>query len=387
MSYGIIRVQKMTKGSVMGMQIHNQREKDHSHTNADIDFLKSNQNYDLKNNHEINYQQKIKEVISKNYTGTRAIRKDAVLMCECLITSDNEFFKTLSPKQQEQFFRQSYDWLCERFGERNVIAATVHLDERTPHMHFDFVPMTAEGRLSAKEIFRYKTDLSKLHDDFYKHIGQNYGLERGEHKEGQQHLSVIEYKEQTSKEVKRLESRKKELQEKQPTLERLENDISCLEKRKKMLEEEVSIAESHCNAVQATLEDNLVELPAKAKKTITGHFSLSESEYTRIMTFAEKIDSLLGQNERLKKENKALKNTTAMKEIERLTKLLSANNKISLEERLKKSNDKIKAEKYDELIKVIDNNPKLKQEIDKAVQQDRGIQEILQQIKNKNRGR
>jgi len=387
MSYGIVRVQKMTKGAVQGMQIHNQREKDHSHTNADIDFLNSNQNYDLKNNQDISYHQRIKEIISENYTGSRAIRKDAVLMCECLITSDNEFFKVLAPQHQQQFFKQSYEWLSERFGAKNVVSATVHLDERTPHMHFDFVPMTVDGKLSAKEIFRYKTDLSKLHDDFYKNIGQKYGLERGEHKEGQQHLSVIEYKEQTSKEVKRLESRIMQLKQMQPKIDKLQEDVSEFEKKKKILDEQIHIAESHENAVQATRDCVVGIYAPKVKKSFAGQISMSEGDYKRLMTVAEKSISLNNQNERLKSENESLKKSVGMIEIERLTKLLLATDGKSLAERTRKSDIEIKAKKFDEIAKTLEGNPQLRQEVNNAVQQEKTMQNILTQLKDKNRGR
>ena len=384
MSYGIVRVQKMTKGALQGMQIHNQREKEYSHTNTDIDFLKSNKNYDLKNNQDISYHQRTKEIISESYTGTRAIRKDAVMMCECLITSDHEFFNTLTSEQQQQFFKQSYEWLSERFGEKNIVSATVHLDERTPHMHFDFVPMTADGKLSAKEIFRYKTDLSKLHDDFYKQIGQKYGLERGEHKEGQKHLSVIEYKEKTSKEVKVLEKQIKQLPQQ---IEKLQENCSELEKKKRILEEQIHIAESHVNAVQATKGSTVLNYTPKVKKSLTGQISMSENDYTRLLSAAEKNISLYSQNERLKAENDSLKKSSGIKEIERLIKKLSDKEEKSIIGKIKRAEIEIKAKKFDEISKAIEYNPLLQQKIKEAINRIKSVDELLNKMDNKNRGR
>ena len=57
----------------------------------------------------------------------------------------------------------------------------VHMDEKTPHMHLSFVPLTADGRLSAKEIVGNKKKLTQWQDKFWEHMVRKYpDLERGE---------------------------------------------------------------------------------------------------------------------------------------------------------------------------------------------------------------
>ena len=205
MSFGIVRVQKMTSGSVKGIEIHDKREKDVSHTNQDIDFEKSNLNYDLHSNDQ-SFQQVIKEKI-KALKLPRAVRKDAIVMSQVLVTSDSDFFKNLSEDKQKAFFEDSYNFLAERYGKNNVISSTVHLDERTPHMHFNFVPITDDGRLSAKSILN-RQDLISQQTDFYNSVGKNYGLERGVQGGKKKHLEIAELKKQTAyKELQEIEKR------------------------------------------------------------------------------------------------------------------------------------------------------------------------------------
>ena len=67
---------------------------------------------------------------------------------------------------------------AERFS---VISAVVHLDEKNPHMHLCFVPLTEDKRLCAKEIVGNKTKLTEWQDKFWEHMVKKYpDLERGE---------------------------------------------------------------------------------------------------------------------------------------------------------------------------------------------------------------
>jgi Plasmid recombination enzyme len=213
----------MTIGTVKGIQIHDQREKEFSHTNPDIDFSKSDLNEDLYNSKNINYNQEIKNKI-KELNLTRAVRKDAIVMCQSLITSDKSFFDKLSSQEQNQFFKDSFEFIKETYGEKNIISANVHYDEKTPHMHINFVPITKDGRLCAKDLFK-RVDLIKLHDNFSKHCKEHgYDLERGESKGNlKKHLSVEEYKLETK--GKEIEKIKTELNK---THDRLKNDFETV---------------------------------------------------------------------------------------------------------------------------------------------------------------
>src|SRR5699024_6298350 len=91
--------------------------------------------YDLKNDKNIDYNERVKEIIESQKTGTRKTRKDAVLVNELLVTSDRDFFEQLDPGEQKRFFEESYKLFSERYGKKNIVYAPVHNVRQTPHMN------------------------------------------------------------------------------------------------------------------------------------------------------------------------------------------------------------------------------------------------------------
>lgn len=84
MSFVVARMQKMKSGNLVGVGNHNQRNTD-NHSNKDIDVERSYLNYDLVNRTE-NYKRDIEQFINDNKSSSRAVRKDAVLINEWIIT-------------------------------------------------------------------------------------------------------------------------------------------------------------------------------------------------------------------------------------------------------------------------------------------------------------
>ena len=91
------------------------------------------------------------------------------------------FFSPYKPDNGLQYFRRAYDFIAARVGERNVFSAVVHMDERTPHLHLCFVPLTNDNRLSAKEVLGNRADMVKWQDDFHSHMVERWPeLQRGQ---------------------------------------------------------------------------------------------------------------------------------------------------------------------------------------------------------------
>lgn len=230
MSYAICRIQKCgSSHDIAGIQIHDRRERSHSNSNPDIDFERSHDNYSLCDNAVgSSFNEYIDKQLAERYTGKKAIRKDAVRMVQVLFTSDSDFFDQISAEQTKDYFQSCYDWAAKRWGANNIISADIHLDEKTPHMHLNFVPLTADGRLSAKEcIGSGSKALQQLQDDFYREVGAAYGLDRGRRADlinGEQprkHQRVAEYKASTEY----YQSQKNELQ---AAAEALQDEVSTL---------------------------------------------------------------------------------------------------------------------------------------------------------------
>ncbi|MEC1053198.1 MobV family relaxase, partial [Bacillus paralicheniformis] len=167
MAFIICNMRKFKNADLKGQQIHNQREKE-SHTNPDIDRNRAHLNYDLLHDKRVDYKAMINEHIEKNVETKRAIRKDAVRCCSFMISASPEFFEKLSPESEREFFKSNLEFIQERYGKENVMYASVHKDETTPHMHVGLVPITKEKKLSAKQIFN-KVEMKQLQEAIGKH--------------------------------------------------------------------------------------------------------------------------------------------------------------------------------------------------------------------------
>ena len=115
MSYLVCHFGKYKSGNVFGLQKHNQRENE-NYSNKDIDKAKIALNYDLINQGNINYSKKIKTIIEANRASQRAIRKDATVYCECIVSSDSSFFERLTEDKQKKFFEVALDYLKDKIG-------------------------------------------------------------------------------------------------------------------------------------------------------------------------------------------------------------------------------------------------------------------------------
>lgn len=232
MSYSVIRMQKFKMHDVKGLQIHNQREKE-SNTNPDIEEKRTRENYELHNEGRINYRERIEEIYRENVTSGLTRRKDAVVQCEFMVTSDRQFFDGLESKEQERFFEESYKFLRDRYGKENVIHATVHLDEKTPHMHVGIVPIR-DGRLSAKRIFD-RRELKSLQTDYNAHVREKgFDLQRGEPSD-RKHIETTRWKAQQAKENLREVS--KDLDREKERLERLTEGLRGIQKHGRQIDQ------------------------------------------------------------------------------------------------------------------------------------------------------
>nr|DAX48083.1 MAG TPA: Plasmid recombination enzyme [Caudoviricetes sp.] len=145
MSHSILRVERRKNAmNWHAIEGHVER-KTEDYSNKDIDHNRTHLNYDLINNKWPYYFQRIRERIADGYNGKRKIRSDAVRLVDGLVTNDESIFDDKSPEQVKQFFDDSLEFLKEKYGEKNIVYAKVYLDEKTPHMHFGFVPLTKDG--------------------------------------------------------------------------------------------------------------------------------------------------------------------------------------------------------------------------------------------------
>ena len=184
-------MEKYKRADIVGIERENERDENYKSTrNPQIDKSKTRLNY-----HTLPYEKKYLSFIDeriKQLSPKRKIKDDAVLITSFILGSDKEFFDRITAEQQKQFFADCTDFFSERYGKENVVSAVVHLDEITPHLHFNLMPV-ADGRLCAKELFD-RTALRELQTDFYEVVGKKYGLKRGKEGSTAKHLDTVAFK-------------------------------------------------------------------------------------------------------------------------------------------------------------------------------------------------
>ena len=189
MGYGIYRIEKRTSNAVGGIKKENNRTKEDMEKylekhpgktylpNSDIDWSRTHLNYHFKKDEE--WTKTIKEEIDGLGLKKRP-RKDAIVLLDHFIGISPEESDRLSETELKAYFKDAYDHIEARYG--HVVNAVVHMDEKTPHMHVVTVPITADGRLSAKELTSNEMSFRQVQDVFYQNVSKKYGLKRGEPK-------------------------------------------------------------------------------------------------------------------------------------------------------------------------------------------------------------
>lgn len=144
-----------------------------------------------------NWMQDIQNEINRAGAKTRS---NSVVALDAIYTASKDFFKDKSNEECNQYFRDCLQFHQKKFG--HVVSAVVHYDETTPHLHILSVPLTHDGRLSAREIVGNRANLSRMQTEFFEQVGKGYGLERGVQMDGQEKKKHITAQEWQLRQVK-----------------------------------------------------------------------------------------------------------------------------------------------------------------------------------------
>ena len=249
-------MEKYHKTDIAPVEQENERDETYRAGNPQIDPTRTGSNYHLIKRQR-SYMQFINDKIAALDLPTK-VRKDAVLMCSFVVGSDRKFFGGLSPSEQRQFFVDCTRFFAERYGEGNIISAVVHVDETTPHLHLNLIPI-AGGRLCAKKLFDRKA-LTALQADLHREVGAKWNLQRG--KEGSQakHLDTAEFKAKKIVEQARGEA------------------DSIIAEADHNAERKVKIAQIHADGIVASAEQTAVKTKQQAQKYLDGIVQSVEAE-------------------------------------------------------------------------------------------------------------
>jgi len=177
MPYAILRFAKMKGGPAKSLEAHHERKKEKYASNPDIDMKRQGMNYHIIAPQK-SYYYEIQNRIEKSKC---KIRKDSIKFVDTIITASPEFFRNRPKEDMKDYFRRAVDFLSAEIGKDNIFSAVVHMDERTPHMHLCFVPLTPDNRLCARDIIGNRVKLTEWQDKFHAHMSEQFPeLERGE---------------------------------------------------------------------------------------------------------------------------------------------------------------------------------------------------------------
>lgn len=234
MSYAIFRSESINTIKDLGqIGAHNKRDKKAYKSNPDIDITKTKNNIDIVPLSE-KYSQGFynlvkdykKEYEEKQLTTREDRRKsfdkmlddsNSVVADELMFTSDNEFFKNMSKKDIKKWADTCMDFVYKDLGytKEQVLHATVHMDEKTPHLHCVVVPLikkfdkrtnTKKYTISKKHYMKSGAYISELQDKYWQRMNdKGFKLERGIKNSDNKHISIKEFKKITRKLDNRME--------------------------------------------------------------------------------------------------------------------------------------------------------------------------------------
>lgn len=288
-------------------------------SNENIDPARTHLNYNLAPEHDggqIAFMQKrLSEVKLQK-------RADVNVLCDWVVTLPvDEKFKRFNPEIQRietiKFFRASYDFLERRYGRENVVSAYVHMDEKTPHLHFAFIPVTEDKKkggfkVSAKEVLS-RSDLRTFHTDLQKALrerGVILDVLNGATKDGNK--TVAELKKESIRaevqtverqgmervravraEVERVEQEaaaaRLEAEEARVHADKVQGDIKSLEGQKEGLQGEIAALQGEREKLLTTAEVKAL----KGTRTLTGGLKgVTYKEYEALQRTAAEVDSM-----------------------------------------------------------------------------------------------
>lgn len=299
--YCIMRTEKRKRTDLGGIQKENTRtaQNYNNKVNPGMDIF----NVTLKESD--NWLQDIDSEIKAAGAKTRA---NSVLALDTLYTASPKFFQGKTNEENDKFFRDCLKFHESHFG--HIISAVIHYDETTPHLHIISVPLTKDGRLSARDVIGNKSKMSKTQDSFFEQVGRDYGLERGSHMDGQekkQHISAQEHelreiKQKIAREQEKLEAiehseetARTRAQEYKQTTAQLQKEIEQLqEKRSKQHRSLLQLTEATNNKQK---EIKRLNYTLKEKK---GEFEAITSNIKQAQKDLEEISGYLSRAEQNK---------------------------------------------------------------------------------------
>lgn len=199
MGYAVLHIDK-SKATSSG-SLGNHIDRKFTPENADEKKKKLNLFFDPGTNKLS--QEKPKEILTKRienrikagYTAPRKIKSNAVRSINFILSGTHEDMVKIcaNPTTKENWLKMNVAFLAEQFGgKENIVGFALHMDEHTPHVHATVVPITDDGRLSARDFMYGRARMREL-QDLYAAKMKDFGLQRGIKGSKAKHTTTAEF--------------------------------------------------------------------------------------------------------------------------------------------------------------------------------------------------
>lgn len=272
------------KNGTRGQQRHNERKEGQKHRNRNIDPTRTKDNVWLLPDDGRTFNERIESILEENYTGKRKVRSTAVKMCEITVQIGGDLTENGTEEEQVEALKQAFEELRETYGEKNIVSAVIHVDETTPHLHFDFVPITKKGGLSAREVVGDRAQMRKTQARFLEAMQERVPYAKFERKKDNQFNGM---------EQKLYEKMTAALKAKEAEVWDREDDVEDREIK-------VEKQENQLNALQATLqakEQALIARERQVEKDEDGVIFDRDAVEAKAAKLAERAQELRAQAE------------------------------------------------------------------------------------------
>lgn len=217
----------------------------------------------------------------------------------------------------ERWAVDMYRFVSNKYGEENIAAFIVHLDERNPHIHCSILPVVG-GRVSWNKIFggslaESRVKYRQLHDELAE-VNKKYDLDRGDdiRVTGAKHKSTEEYHRELRNQSTALE---KQIENKKMTLKELQGELGKAERRVKGLTTMIGNLESQ----RASIEEELAKLQQDLEQGVMTAEEMSQ-EQMRLRQQLIAVENQITDKQKKLKDANILLNDTADKYAELLRK-------------------------------------------------------------------
>lgn len=198
----------------------------------------------------------------------------------------------------ENWAKDMYQFMAKKYGEENIVAFVVHLDELNPHIHCTLMPIDETGKFNYKGIFNGKGKKFGLSDYYFKlHdelsiINRKYSLDRGSHiaDTGARHRSREEY-------IRQLDEQREQLEKK---CSALQDDIIVYRQTKKQLDDEIKIADKRVKGLTTmigNLEKDKTEIEEQIEELKRSGEESSRETQSRLFILQQQLQTIEGKIE------------------------------------------------------------------------------------------